>query len=349
MEQWEDLVAAIVATTPLSRPDAEDVLQDFAVDLLDAVIVVSAEPESWLAYIKRALRNRALNKHRDETRAERRVQDGTPPDWLIPRRNLLNEGIAVREVFLDAMTDLRRLPDAERELFLLRYWEDLKPKQIAERTGLTTKQVDKRLQQAKERLAKMRADRRETGAYALLALILRPVTRHEPSTVAAGQVTSGVMSFAAVVAFSLVTTTTGGVPSLSPAGSPTSQVHAAALLGAGSHERGTSALSWSARAVVGAARAGQPDPSRTAFRGLAQRLPVAPCTKHVCVGAGGTGLPGDTIIVTAAGEDYYVNQSATPVCEYVPGNPAVHCERQEPEQWVVKEVPPPPPAGGTSL
>jgi RNA polymerase sigma factor (sigma-70 family) len=80
--------------------------------------------------------------------------------------------------------------------------------------------------------------------------------------------------------------------------------------------------------------------------GLLPSLPTTCAAGHVCVGACGSdqqGNSGDWIYVKATGE--CVHENATPICQDVPNNPAVGCERSDDPQWLIGPPPSPIPKG----
>jgi RNA polymerase sigma factor (sigma-70 family) len=344
-EQRERLVSGIMATCAVDRAAAEDLLQDVWVQVLDRG--VSTDPESWFHYLRVAARNRHLDQRRSAARAEARAAVAATPQYLMPNKDSVVETVAGRMLLLDGLDDLAALPGRERSAFVLRYYFDLLPAGIGEEMGITPKQVDNLLQQAKARLAKRRAAREGSVAYALLALILQPVTR-DNSQVVSGS-TMSVVSLAAAVAFSMVAVVSGaGAPAAVPP-------HRTTVTGAAaSPSRGSPAgtrpgpsVGVVGEGVVGASSpAAEPAGGRSPFAGLLPDVPLpAPCVARFCVGGANPPGAGDTLTVSVAGVERSVSQNVVPVCEHVPANPVVRCTRQEPERWYVQEVAPPPSGG----
>ena len=108
---------------------ADDVAQQTCLAALQARPVPGRGLKSWLG---RAARHLAVRRHREETRRRSREalvarpeRDGTAED-LLQRTRLLREVV-------DAVC---QLPESYRSVVLLRYYEDLSAREIAERLGI---------------------------------------------------------------------------------------------------------------------------------------------------------------------------------------------------------------------
>ncbi len=130
------------------RAVAEEIVQEVFLHLHAKWSVVK-EPRAWLF---RSVRNRAfhyLRKCRRETLSS--DDDATmidvcsedPPDELIARMETVAE---LRQL-------VSQLPEKDRRLVQLKYYEDLKYRDISQRTGLTISNVGFRLHQVLKKLA----------------------------------------------------------------------------------------------------------------------------------------------------------------------------------------------------
>lgn len=162
VEQRHALIAAIRATTGLDEHAAEDVLSLVTVRVL--VNGAQTAPESWLRYMREADRSRVTTERRRTAPKIDRETDHLPTLADPPV-----DAVAARMMWLDAIEDLRALPDLERRVFWLRHYDDMTRAEIAAGTGLSLSSVDVRLRQARHRLVAGRRTREATPAYALVA------------------------------------------------------------------------------------------------------------------------------------------------------------------------------------
>jgi RNA polymerase sigma factor (sigma-70 family) len=87
--------------------------------------------------------------------------------------------------------------------------------------------------------------------------------------------------------------------------------------------------------------------SKPAGPGLVPRVPRT-CTSGVCVGSScsASDESGDVLYLKADGPcGLSTTENTTPVCQYVPDNPAVGCQRRGKPQWKVDPPSPPSPEG----
>jgi RNA polymerase sigma-70 factor (ECF subfamily) len=150
--------------------------------------------EPWL---KRVVRNVTARFKRDRARRDRRERRAARPE-AAPDAHALAERARLLRLLLD---EVLTLPEAEREAVLLRYYEGLPPRAIAERLGAPVEIVYRRLEHALERL-RGRLDARHGGQRAswclgLVAALGIPRELFGPTTLAtAGAVvtTSGTLA-----------------------------------------------------------------------------------------------------------------------------------------------------------
>ena len=122
---------------------AEDLVQDTWTTWIEHRPARVAEPKAWLA---RVLRNHAFNLKRGEQRRARRETLAGRPDPLSPETDGTLEA---QEQLLAA---LRALDEPYRSTLVQRYYHDLSPKEIAERSGAPLDTVKSRLARGLERL-----------------------------------------------------------------------------------------------------------------------------------------------------------------------------------------------------
>lgn len=151
---------------------AEDVVQS---TFLSALESPRRSPDSLRAWLMRILRSRAV----DVLRSRSRRQDA--------ERLLIRESRASNEELdqhLDGASEVveavRDLGDSYRRVILLRYFEDLPPREIAKRLDLPLASVKTQLARALEKLRERMA-RSHDGDRNALALVLAPLARSTPA------------------------------------------------------------------------------------------------------------------------------------------------------------------------
>lgn len=103
------------------------------------------QPRPWL---RRVMRNVAANLSRRERRQLQRDTDAAVPD-VVPSSAELMEREEQRRILVQ---EVDRLPPALRRVVLLRYFDGLKPREIAARLGVKPATVSTQLQRAREEL-----------------------------------------------------------------------------------------------------------------------------------------------------------------------------------------------------
>lgn len=132
---------------------AEDVFQDTARVALERPPRLRGKPRPWLA---RVARNFALRHRREEARRNTREQVAARPEAQLGTGEL-----AAREEILENVVQaVLALAEPYRSAVLLRFYEDLPPREIARRQGVPVETVNTRLKRA---LAKLRAELGEEG------------------------------------------------------------------------------------------------------------------------------------------------------------------------------------------
>lgn len=130
------------------RAVAEEIVQDVFLQLHAKWSEVN-EPRAWLF---RCVRNRAFH-HLRKSRRETLVGDDDHASIADRWDETPDELIARMETVADLRRLVRELPEKDRRLVQLRYFEDLKYRDISQRTGLTISNVGFRLHQILRKLA----------------------------------------------------------------------------------------------------------------------------------------------------------------------------------------------------
>jgi RNA polymerase sigma factor (sigma-70 family) len=130
------------------RAVAEEIVQEVFLQLHSNWAEVN-EPRAWLF---RSVRNRAFN----HLRKSRRETLGTDGETAAVADNVADnpdELIAHLETVAQLRQLVSQLPEKDRRLVQLKYYEDLKYRDISQRTGLTISNVGFRLHQVLKKLA----------------------------------------------------------------------------------------------------------------------------------------------------------------------------------------------------
>ncbi|MFG0317612.1 MAG: RNA polymerase sigma factor, partial [Planctomycetota bacterium JB042] len=127
--------------------DADDAVQDGFVAWLERAPSGLERPGGWLTSV---VRNLSLHRLRTDRRRRARERTAVPPH--VPAAP--DELAARRETIEALVAALFSLPEPSREALLLRYLEDLPPREIARRLGVPVETVRTRI---KRGLAALRA------------------------------------------------------------------------------------------------------------------------------------------------------------------------------------------------
>ena len=137
----------------LSHSEAEDVLQDTFV----ALMRLDAEPEKPINYCIRAFRNRALNYHRSLWR--RLARELESKAWF---DRALQESAAEQA----AMRCLAQLPSEQREVIVLKIWQQLTFEAIADLLEISPNTAAGRYRYGMQKIrACLRAESPESESY----------------------------------------------------------------------------------------------------------------------------------------------------------------------------------------
>lgn len=127
------------------EPSADDVVQDTWVAALEHP---PAEPESARAWLARVARRIASRERRRQDACMQREERAARPERL-PSTSELVEKLALERAVVDAVL---ALPEPQREVVLLRYYEELPPREVAARLGLRIDVYWARMKRAHELL-----------------------------------------------------------------------------------------------------------------------------------------------------------------------------------------------------
>lgn len=115
-----------------SRVNAEDVVQEAFSGLFRRWDRL-ADPQKALAYVRSAVMNRCRSELRSQARLERRSDRNHRP--LSP--DSPEQAAILGEEHRDVLAALRRLPDRQREVLVLRFFVDLPESEIAAAMGVS--------------------------------------------------------------------------------------------------------------------------------------------------------------------------------------------------------------------
>ena len=130
------------------RAVAEEIVQEVFLQLHAKWAEVN-EPRAWLF---RSVRNRAFH-HLRKWRRERLGMDDEATSFAECTNEAPDELMVRMELVAELRQLVSQLPEKDRRLVQLKYFEDLKYRDISERTGLTISNVGYRLHQVVKKLA----------------------------------------------------------------------------------------------------------------------------------------------------------------------------------------------------
>lgn len=126
-------------------PECEDVEQDA---WLAAVRGLPAEPERQRGWLARIVRNRAIDVFRRRRRRAQREREAARPESLPP----VDEAVARAETGRRVVDAVLSLEPPYRGVILLRFFDGLPPRRVAERLGLPVETVRTHVRRGLERL-----------------------------------------------------------------------------------------------------------------------------------------------------------------------------------------------------
>jgi RNA polymerase sigma factor (sigma-70 family) len=244
---------------------------------------------------------------------------------------------------------LAGLSAADQEVLRL-HFADLTPTEIGDVLGVSGPVARQRLRRARARYADAAGDLRGRALPLPLWLRRRLPTPNYPDlsapvspTMAVSVALSVVAAFTVPTARAAATPSDVRVPSRAPDRARAEHEPRTAVGPGPVYPRTPTARDAAGSGAV----ASDPGPAGTPGASLPVSVPTpAPTCIGVCVGK----RRGDQISVKALGPDSpTVSQYVTPVCQETPQNDVIDCRPgQDPDAWIVKDVPPSPsPSGGT--
>ena len=179
-EGWvRSLARALVG----NEHEADEVVQQTWLNALLWPPRRAGDLRGWLSVV---VRNVVRTRHRGETRAQRRMQVGARSEAIGGELDAVARLELQRRVADAVMT----LPPIDREVIVLRYYDERGPADIAADLELPVATVKSRLARAKDRLRRKLSDDDATGWYTGLALLAFGTTT-APRLTAAGTLGTG--------------------------------------------------------------------------------------------------------------------------------------------------------------
>ena len=138
------------------REDAEDALSRAMLRALETLPDSARKIENFRAWLSRLTLNLCVDMHRERRRHLRRLesfenaQPGSTDRLLATDTDSPEQGLINREVFAYVCTAVDDLPQRLREPFVLRFFQEMDYREIAECLILSTDNVRKRIQQARD-------------------------------------------------------------------------------------------------------------------------------------------------------------------------------------------------------
>ncbi|WP_151525494.1 SigE family RNA polymerase sigma factor [Serinicoccus kebangsaanensis] len=120
-----------------NKADAEDLVQDTLALVITKWSRVR-EAEHLDAYVRRTMVNRLSSVRRRRAASEVVSHDAVTAEWSVPSVPSPERGVTEREAVLAL---IRGLPDRQRAVVALRYYEDLPDREIARTLGCTEQAV----------------------------------------------------------------------------------------------------------------------------------------------------------------------------------------------------------------
>jgi RNA polymerase sigma factor (sigma-70 family) len=138
------------------REDAEDALSRAMLRALEKLPNSACKIENFRAWLSRLTLNLCVDMHRERRRQVRRLesfenaQPGSNDRLLAADTDSPEQGLINREVFAYVCTAVDDLPLRLREPFVLRFFQEMDYREIADCLILSTDNVRKRIQQARD-------------------------------------------------------------------------------------------------------------------------------------------------------------------------------------------------------
>ena len=133
--------ALVLYARSLNANAAEDLVQDAFIKLVEQ----PRRPENPVAWLCKTIRNAAIGQYRKTQRRQKYETEAArqKPDWFVPADSLLAK---------EAAEKLAELPSEQREIVVLRIWNQLSFHEIAELTATPKTNVFRMYNDALEEL-----------------------------------------------------------------------------------------------------------------------------------------------------------------------------------------------------
>ena len=176
--------------------DVDDVVQETWVAALGSRASVIRRPRSWLASI---VRRRAARHYRTRARIDKRHAEGATsvevptPDDVAARHETIQKVSAA----------LAALPAHYRDVLVLRYYEELPPREVARRLGIPVETARTRIRRGLVRLREI-LDEKHDGRRAAWAMPLAGLVSSGTATVGIGALAVGGIAVAALLVLGFI-------------------------------------------------------------------------------------------------------------------------------------------------
>jgi RNA polymerase sigma-70 factor (ECF subfamily) len=155
-----------LARKMVGEEDADDLVQDACVRALERPPKDASRLRGWL---RQVARNAAHGRYRDRLRRLKREAKAARPEAGPP-----DDDVVVRaETQQRVVSAVLALGEPYRTTVLLRFFDDLPPRKVAERTGVPVATVHTRLRRGLDQLRARLTDRERSWALVLLPLLAR--------------------------------------------------------------------------------------------------------------------------------------------------------------------------------
>ncbi len=195
-----DFVRGLARGLLFDSNSADDAVQGTWVAAVESPPAAGANPRGWLGTV---LRNFVRQRKRGDRRRNRREEDGAKKEGLPSVADVVEREAMRREV-VDAVLEL---DESSRTAILLRYYEDLPPREIARKLDVPVETARTRIKRALEKLRNKLDEEHQGDRNAWGALLPPFVTKESVMATAGG---SAVLGSTAVKAAAAAVVLVGG-------------------------------------------------------------------------------------------------------------------------------------------
>ncbi|MFT4542798.1 MAG: RNA polymerase sigma-70 factor (ECF subfamily) [Planctomycetota bacterium] len=187
----EELLAHLPWVRNLALQIARDTdrADDLAQDALLVALLADERPRSWRAWLNAVVRQLGIGARRSEERRTRREEAVQQPRFEESTLDLI-ERASSQQLLFDIVLELE---EPWRSTILMRFFEELSPRDISHRTGTPASTVTTRTAEGLQRL-RSKLDRGEDGASGQWLAALTPLLATETSTTVPATAASKLMA-----------------------------------------------------------------------------------------------------------------------------------------------------------